>query len=87
MKTEGLVTKAQGLDFLRVVGKGMDHKVDKDSAKLMKEFHDVRAEKGTDPFPSQDPLRHLYAQVQPRRLADDQAVGGALPTGHDRSLG
>ena len=51
MKTEGLVTKAQGLDFLRVVGKGMGHAVDRDSAKLMKEFHDVRAEKGIDPYP------------------------------------
>jgi dienelactone hydrolase len=51
MNTEGLVTKAQGLDFLRIVGKGMGHAVDKDSAKLMKEFHDARAEKGTDPYP------------------------------------
>jgi len=51
MKTEGLVTKAQGIDFLRIVGKGMGHAVDKDSAKLMKEFHDVHAEKGTDPYP------------------------------------
>ncbi len=51
MKTEGLVTKAEGPDFLRVVGKGMGHAVDKDSAKLMKTFHDDHAVKGTDPYP------------------------------------
>ncbi len=50
MKTEGLVTKAEGPDFLRVVGKGMGHAVDKDSAKLMKAFHDDRAVKGSDPY-------------------------------------
>ena len=51
MKTEGLVTKAEGLDFLRVVGKGMGHAVDKDSARLMKTFHDEHAAKGSDPYP------------------------------------
>ncbi len=51
MKTEGLVTKAEGPDFLRVVGKGMGHAVDKDSARLMKTFHDQRAVKGSDPYP------------------------------------
>ena len=51
MKVEGLVTKAQGVDFLRVVGKGMGHAVDKDSAKLMKDFHDERAARGSEPYP------------------------------------
>jgi dienelactone hydrolase len=51
MKTDGLVTKADGLDFTRVVGKGMGHAVDKESASLMKIFHDVRATKGSDPYP------------------------------------
>jgi len=51
MKAEGLVTTAEGLDFRRVVGKGMGHAVDKDSARLMKAFHDDRAAKGSDPYP------------------------------------
>jgi dienelactone hydrolase len=51
MKTDGLVTKAEGLDFTRVVGKGMGHAVDKESAALMKTFHDVRATRGSDPYP------------------------------------
>jgi dienelactone hydrolase len=51
MKAEGLLTRAEGPDFLRVVGKGMGHAVDKDSASLMKSFHDQRALKGSDPYP------------------------------------
>ncbi len=53
MKTEGLMTKAEGLDFTRLIGKGMGHAVDKDSAAWMKNFHDVRATKGSDPYPRQ----------------------------------
>ncbi|AMV36921.1 alpha/beta hydrolase-fold protein [Planctomyces sp. SH-PL62] len=52
MKTEGLVTTAEGVDFRRIVGKGMGHAVDKESAKLLKAFHDDRAAKGVDPLPS-----------------------------------
>ena len=37
-KTEGLVTKVEGLDFLRVVGEKMGHKVDPASRKTMDEF-------------------------------------------------
>jgi len=51
MKTDGLVTTAEGPDFRRIVGKGMGHAVDKESAKLMKDFHDERAAKGSDPYP------------------------------------
>ena len=51
MKTEGLVTKAEGLDFQRIVGKGMGHAVDPSSASLMKTFHDERASKPVDPYP------------------------------------
>jgi dienelactone hydrolase len=51
MKTEGLVTRADGPDFLRVVGKGMGHAVDKESARLLKAFHDERIAKGSDPYP------------------------------------
>ncbi|WP_435009375.1 alpha/beta hydrolase-fold protein [Tundrisphaera lichenicola] len=40
MKTEGLVTKAEGIDFLRIIGKGMGHAVDKESTQLMRTFHD-----------------------------------------------
>jgi len=51
MKTEGLVTRAEGIDFLRVVGKGMGHAVDKQSARLIRAFQDEHAAKGSDPYP------------------------------------
>lgn len=47
MKTEGLVTVAEGPDFRRIVGKGMGHAVDKESARLLKAFHDDRIPRGT----------------------------------------
>ncbi len=46
MKTEGLVTVAEGPDFRRIVGKGMGHAVDKESARLLKAFHDERVPRG-----------------------------------------
>lgn len=52
-KTEGLVTRGEGIDFLRVVGAGMGHKVDPASAKLLAAFHDTHAGKGV----SLDPKR------------------------------
>lgn len=52
MKVDGLVTRAEGPDFVRIVGKGMGHKVDEPSAALMKTFHDERAAKGGDLNPS-----------------------------------
>jgi len=52
MKAEGLVTRAEGPDFRRIVGQGMGHAVDKESARLMKAFHDERAVKGSDPYPA-----------------------------------
>jgi dienelactone hydrolase len=52
MKADGLVTTAEGLDFRRIVGKGMGHAVDKPSAALLKAFHDERASKGIDPLPA-----------------------------------
>lgn len=51
MRVDGLVTKAEGLDFVRVVGKGMGHKVDPESQKLLDAFHDERAEAGLDRTP------------------------------------
>ena len=52
MKREGLATRAEGPDFLRLVGKGMGHAVDPASAALMKAFHDERAIRGSDPYPT-----------------------------------
>ena len=46
LKTDGLVTKGEGIDFLRVVGAGMGHKVDPASAKVLADFHDAHAEGG-----------------------------------------
>jgi hypothetical protein len=48
LKSEGLVTRGEGLDFLRVVGAGMGHKVDPASAKLLNAFHDDHARSGLD---------------------------------------
>jgi dienelactone hydrolase len=49
MKAEGLVTRAEGIDFLRVVGAKMGHKVDPPSAQIMSAFHGEHAAKGSDP--------------------------------------
>lgn len=51
MKTDGLVTRGVGIDFLRVVGAGMGHKVDPASAGILKAFHDERAVKGANLSP------------------------------------
>ncbi|MDR3634530.1 MAG: alpha/beta hydrolase-fold protein [Isosphaeraceae bacterium] len=48
MKTEGLVTRGAGIDFLRVVGAGVGHKVDPASRKLLDAFHNEHAAKGVD---------------------------------------
>lgn len=48
LKTDGLVTRGEGIDFLRVVGAKMGHKVDPASAKIMKAFHDEHAIKGAN---------------------------------------
>jgi len=46
MKTDGLVTRAEGVDFTRIIGRGMRHAVDKESAGLMRAFHADRAARG-----------------------------------------
>ena len=48
MTTDGLLTRGAGIDFLRVVGAKMGHKVDPASAQILKAFHDERAVKGLD---------------------------------------
>lgn len=50
-KTDGLVTTAEGLDFRRVVGKGMGHKIDPASQALIDAFHDEHARRGLDRTP------------------------------------
>jgi dienelactone hydrolase len=51
MKTEGLLTRNDRIDFLRVVGAKMGHKVDPASAKILRDFHDEHADKGDDLTP------------------------------------
>jgi hypothetical protein len=51
MEAEGLVTRGVGIDFLRVVGARMGHKVDPASAKILSAFHDEHALKGLDRSP------------------------------------
>ncbi|MCA1686444.1 MAG: esterase family protein, partial [Planctomycetia bacterium] len=48
LKTDGLVTRGEGFDFLRVVGARTGHKVDPDSARILSAFHDEHARKGAD---------------------------------------
>ncbi|WP_406697672.1 alpha/beta hydrolase-fold protein [Singulisphaera sp. Ch08] len=52
-KTEGLLTRGEGIDFLRVVGAKMGHKVDPESAKILKDFHDEHAKQGVNLNPKQ----------------------------------
>ncbi|MFO0957061.1 MAG: hypothetical protein U0800_06275 [Isosphaeraceae bacterium] len=51
MKTEGLVTRGEGIDFLRVVGAKTGHKVDPESARILREFRDRHADSGRDDTP------------------------------------
>lgn len=48
MKTDGLITRGAGIDFLRVVGAQMGHKIDPASARILNEFHNSHAVKGLD---------------------------------------
>jgi len=51
LKTEGLVTRGEGIDFLRVVGAKTGHKVDPASARILQAFHDEHAKAGTARYP------------------------------------
>ncbi len=51
MKVDGLITKAEGLDFTRVVGKGMGHQIDPASQKILNSFHDDHAKPGLNRTP------------------------------------
>lgn len=51
MKSEGLVTRGEGLDFLHVVGARTEHKVDPASAEILKAFRDEHAEAGLGLIP------------------------------------
>jgi Putative esterase len=48
LKTDGLQTRGEGIDFLRVVGAKMGHKVDPASAKVLKTWHDEHAVQGAN---------------------------------------
>jgi hypothetical protein len=50
-KVDGLVTTAEGLDFRRVVGKGMGHRIDPPSQKLLDAFHDQHVQRGLNRTP------------------------------------
>ncbi len=47
-REEGLLTLAEGLDFRRVVGKGMGHRIDQASQDLLDAFHNQHAKGGID---------------------------------------
>jgi predicted esterase len=67
LKTEGLLTKGEGIDFLRVVGAKMGHKVDPASAKIMAAFHDAHAERGANLDPKR--LRFVTYTLKYSRAA------------------
>ncbi len=46
MKAEGLATKAEGPDFLRVLGAGTGHSIDPASGEILRTFRDEHAAKG-----------------------------------------
>ena len=51
LKTDGLLTRGEGIDFLRVVGANMGHAVDPPSAKILKAFHDEHVVAGANLSP------------------------------------
>jgi hypothetical protein len=53
MKTEGLVTRGVGINFLRVVGAKTGHKVDPESAQVLMAFRDEWAARGSNPTPDE----------------------------------
>ena len=48
MKTEGLITRGEGIDFLRVVGARTKHQIDPPSAQILNAFHDAHAVQGVN---------------------------------------
>ena len=79
MKTEGLVTRGDGIDFLRVVGAKMGHKVDPPSAQILKAFHDERAVKGLDLNPKRVQFVTYTLKYNQAPVAGDRGDAGALP--------
>jgi hypothetical protein len=57
LRTEGLVTRGEDLDFLRLVGPQTAHKVEPASARRLSAFHDAHAGAGAD----RDPKRLRFA--------------------------
>lgn len=51
MVKDGLITRAEGIDFLHVIGAKTGHKVDPESAKVLQAFRDEHAARGRDPLP------------------------------------
>ncbi len=51
LKTEGLVTRGEGIDFLRVVGAKTGHKIDPESEKILKAFRDEHRKAGAALLP------------------------------------
>lgn len=66
-KTEGLLTRGDGIDFLRVVGAKMGHKVDPESAKILKAFHDDHAKQGANLNPKR--IRFVTATLKYNQAA------------------
>ncbi|GAC1468090.1 MAG: prolyl oligopeptidase family serine peptidase [Isosphaeraceae bacterium] len=50
-RTDGLLTRGEGIDFLRVVGEGTGHRVEPISAGVLKAFPDQHAAKGANLAP------------------------------------
>lgn len=57
MKTEGLVSRGEGLNFLHVIGAKTAHAVDPVSAVILRDFRDEHAARGLAPLPR--PVRFI----------------------------
>ena len=73
MMTEGLVTKAEGIDFEQIVGAKTKHSVDPASAALLKTFRDEHAKAGRPEH--QTPIRFVTYTLKSNR-ADWVAIEG-----------
>jgi pimeloyl-ACP methyl ester carboxylesterase len=51
MQIDGLVSRGEGIDFLHVVGAKMGHRIDPASERILRAFHDERAQRAIDPLP------------------------------------
>ncbi|MDX2037110.1 MAG: PHB depolymerase family esterase [Isosphaeraceae bacterium] len=78
---DGLLTVGKGIDFRRIVGKGMGHKVDPASEELLRAFRDERAAKGRNTLPT----RVRFVTYTPRTGRAAWFAVEGMPRIHERA--